>query len=297
MRVHGLVATTLFAFLAASLRAQVPTFEAATDVVHVWVSVRDSKGKPVTNLTRDAFRLLDEGKPRNIELFGRQGEEGWKALNEVDVALALDSSQRMLLDITQARAAALAFIEKLPPNIALFDGSPRSATVVATDRAMPREWLDKRPTMGASALYDGFARTLQRMEPSTRRRVFVALTDGFDERSAISLSAFTQELRRVGATFYGVQFTGGFSSKRMYERTAAHAALRALADATGGLVLSADTVPPQSLLDEILADIASQYVLGFAPGRDDAFHRLRVTVTRGGVKTRHRDGYYPPPSR
>ena len=41
----------------------------------------------------------------------------------------------------------------------------------------------------------------------------------------------------------------------------------------------------------------AQYVLGFAPGRDNAFHRLRVTVTRGGVKTRHRDGYYPPPSR
>jgi hypothetical protein len=117
MRVHGVVATMLFAFLAASVRAQVPTFEAATDVVHVWV-VRDSKGKPVTNLTRDTFRLLDEGKPRE-----------------------------------------------------------------------------------------------------------------------------------------------------------------------------------QSLLDEVLADIASQYVLGFAPGRDDAFHRLRVTVTRGGVKTRHRDGYYPPPPR
>jgi VWFA-related protein len=40
-----------------------------TNAVQVDVSVRDGKGAPVPNLTRDDFKISDEGKPRPIQIF------------------------------------------------------------------------------------------------------------------------------------------------------------------------------------------------------------------------------------
>jgi VWFA-related protein len=40
-----------------------------TNAVQVDVAVRDSKGKPVPDLTRNNFKIRDEGKPRPIEIF------------------------------------------------------------------------------------------------------------------------------------------------------------------------------------------------------------------------------------
>lgn len=284
-------------FGAPDASTQVPTFDTQTDIVHLWVSVRDSKGEPVTDLTRDDFTLLDNGKPQSIEMFGRQGEEGWKALNEVDAVLVLDTSERMLFGIQQARAAALAFIDKLPSNIVLYDGPVAARSAAAADHESRRQWLDQRAPGGASALYDGIAGTLERLEPSSRRRIFVALTDGFDQRSRIGVGDLTRELQMSGAIFYGVQFTRGFSGAKMDELSTAHAAMRTLADATGGLVIRAETVPAELLLDGVLADIESQYVLGFVPGRGHKLRRLKVTVNRAGLKARHRVGYIPPPPR
>jgi VWFA-related protein len=46
-----------------------PTFRAGVNVVRVDVIVTDRSGKPVTNLTRDDFEILEDGKPQAIEQF------------------------------------------------------------------------------------------------------------------------------------------------------------------------------------------------------------------------------------
>ncbi len=47
---------------------QTPTFKAGTRLVEVEVVVRNKNG-PVTNLTRDDFTILDQGKPQRIDVF------------------------------------------------------------------------------------------------------------------------------------------------------------------------------------------------------------------------------------
>ena len=46
-------------------------FRAAVDVVEVTVTVTDEHGRPVSNLTREDFTILDEGRPQAISVFGR----------------------------------------------------------------------------------------------------------------------------------------------------------------------------------------------------------------------------------
>lgn len=47
----------------------VATFTAQADLVFVPVVVKDRKGKPVEGLSKDAFRLEENGKPQAISLF------------------------------------------------------------------------------------------------------------------------------------------------------------------------------------------------------------------------------------
>ncbi len=47
----------------------IPTMHAESRVVEIDVVVTDSHGKPVTDLTKQDFTIIDEGKPRAIDIF------------------------------------------------------------------------------------------------------------------------------------------------------------------------------------------------------------------------------------
>ena len=74
LRVLGLGCTILAAASASvTVRAapQAPQqFRAAVDVVEVTVTVTDEDGRPVSNLTREDFTILEEGRPQAISVFG-----------------------------------------------------------------------------------------------------------------------------------------------------------------------------------------------------------------------------------
>src|SRR5690348_9202675 len=50
-----------------------PTITAQSNLVELEVVVRDAKGRVVSNLTQDRFRILDQKKPRAISYFARVG--------------------------------------------------------------------------------------------------------------------------------------------------------------------------------------------------------------------------------
>ena len=46
-----------------------PTFRAGVNVIRVDVIVNDDKGNPVTDLTREDFEIVEDGRPQAIDLF------------------------------------------------------------------------------------------------------------------------------------------------------------------------------------------------------------------------------------
>jgi hypothetical protein len=74
-----LTAVALAGFLAGAASAQEPsaqppgaqTFRAGVDLVTVRAIVKDTRGRPVTDLERDDFTLLDRGVPRPLSSFDR----------------------------------------------------------------------------------------------------------------------------------------------------------------------------------------------------------------------------------
>ena len=62
----------LFFVAASLLLAQDATFIVDTKLVVINVSVKDKSGRPITNLKKEDFQLLEDGVPQQITVFDRQ---------------------------------------------------------------------------------------------------------------------------------------------------------------------------------------------------------------------------------
>src|SRR4051812_6237953 len=83
---------------------ELPTFRADVNMVRVAVSVTDHDGRPVPDLRKEDFVLLDNGKPRTIESMWREDN------TPLTVGLVEDTSGSQRTFITQHRDALVQFI-------------------------------------------------------------------------------------------------------------------------------------------------------------------------------------------
>jgi len=90
-----------------------PVFSTESDLVVVHATIKDRGGAYVTGLTRDAFAILEDGRPQNAQLF--TGEDA-----PVTVGLLIDSSGSMQPNRERVIAAAAAFAKASHPNDELF---------------------------------------------------------------------------------------------------------------------------------------------------------------------------------
>jgi VWFA-related protein len=105
----ALIVVVLFAASSPkSLLAQdVPTFSSDVKVVNVLATVRDKHGQIVNNLTKDDFKLRQDGQPQSIHYFAKETDLPLTLGLLVDTSM----SQRRLID--QERTASYSFLNNL----------------------------------------------------------------------------------------------------------------------------------------------------------------------------------------
>jgi VWFA-related protein len=278
------------------------------ELVNLFVTVRDRQGQPVPNLTRDDFRVFEDGRLQKIEHFARDTSL------PLSIALLLDTSgsQRNLLAAEQD--AALRFLESTlragdEAMVVTFDldvslpqefTSDRSALERAVRRARIRmpDQTQRAPgaSPGGTVLYDAIARTCrERLAQRSGRKALVIITDAEDTGSRISRDEALQIAQQHDAILHFVLITqrAGFGFGKRNEATA-----RKLAGETGGRVVAAayaaDLGPA---FDQIAEELRSQYILGYTPANragDGRWRKLRVETTRRGARALTRSGYYAP---
>ena len=88
-----------------------PVFRTAVDLVTFGVTVVDREGKPVGDLRREDFEIVEAGAPQKIQYFACGDREGALPLR---VGLLFDTSGSMEHDASFARSAAIKFLNTLP---------------------------------------------------------------------------------------------------------------------------------------------------------------------------------------
>ncbi len=228
----------------------------------------------------------------------------------VDVALVLDVSGSMAVDMPRVREAADGLVRSLRP-------SDRAAVVaVRTSVGIPQQFttehervtaaIDVLRSSGSSAIYDGlyialkeFARE-RRDHAEVRRQVLVLLSDGLDNASHVSADEIADAARRADMSIYVVALTDpaprAHSTPWNVEQERATYTMRALAQDSGGRIFF-PTAPTElaAVYGAIARELACQYDLGYVPARpgDGTFRRIAVRLLAPASGTaRTRSGYH-----
>jgi len=294
------------AALPASAPGQVLSFSARSDLVVFSATAMDSKGRPVTDLRREEFRILEEGRVQPIAHF--HGGRGLPAriLLLVDASGSMGEEQR----VANARWAASRFLEALSPEdqvaVAGFDSRYWGVVAFTTDRQAIRTGMETITPFGSTALHDALDKAARDIASHGEgRRAIVVLTDGVDTSSQRTADEVIARSRALDVPIYSVSVVSPLDDpgspsflgrKDAAEAAAAAETLARYAELSGGSAFRVSS--PAALrvaADRIAGELKHQYRLGWdAPTGPSRYRRVVVQSTRKGVTVRTRSGYLPP---
>jgi VWFA-related protein len=285
------------------------SFSTDVKVVTLLATVHDSSGAIIKNLTKDDFRVEEDGRQQTIRYFSRESDL------PLTIGLLVDTSRSMHSVFEPERLASNRFFEQV-----LREDRDRAAVVRFDISVQVLQGLtSSRERLGAALaglseerristlLYDAIHQAADElMRPQQGRRAFILLSDGRDVGSHTSLSHAIEFAQRADTIIYSVLFahrlrwsrgsgTGVRSGGRNAER--GPKTMERLARETGGEYFQ---VSGENSIDSIYArieeDLRNQYSIGYTPdrpGSDVKYRKVKLTTTQKGAIVRTRDGYFP----
>lgn len=264
-------------------------------------SVTTRRGRPVRDLTREDFRLTEDGVARTIDLFATEEDA------PVALTFLLDVSGSMRLGdrLVRARRAIRAIVGTLSEGdrvglICFAEGRLDWVVPLDADRETFFERLGAQQPSGRTALYDALAGAPAFVDERTRgRKAIVLISDGVDNASTITRLEATWMARRVAVPIYALAFIPMREELLPYRAREALRVLERFSSETGGILFPVRGDPDvDRAAARIQDELRFQYVIGFYPTSeetDGSFRVLRLTTEREGLKVRTRSGYYARP--
>jgi Ca-activated chloride channel family protein len=274
---------------------QRPTFTTGAELVVVHVTVKDRKGAYVPSLPREAFQVVEDGKPQRIDFFS--GED-----SPITVGFLLDNSgsmresrERVIAAVTafagssnsQDEMFALAFNEHVRATL------PPSMPFTSSANVLRASLVGAMSALGLTAMHDAIATGLSYVAKGNNpRRALIVLGDGGDNASMATFEQVLRAAQASNATIYTVGIIDPL------ERQANPKLLQRLARATGGESFFPSRLDQVGdVFRRIAHDVRHSYTLGYVssnPARDGQYRQIRVAVTDSGggsLSVRTRDGY------
>lgn len=284
----------IVAGFAASVGGQ-QRFRSGVELATFGVTVVDRRGNLVTDLTRDDFAVLEDGRPEELQYFAVGDGDTAPPLH---VGLMLDASGSMQSDLKLAQGASIKFLNLLPhaEDITLVDFDTQVRITRYPQRDFPRlvERIRQRKPDGWTALYDALGTFLNGVDQQDGRRVLVMYTDGADSRSVLNLGETLTLLRASPVTVYAIGFVGNTGSSRQWLQMT----LMQLTEITGGQAFFPSSMNGvEEAYRHVLAEITGQYHLGYLSDNttaDGAWRKVEIKVKRPDARVRARKGYFAP---
>jgi Ca-activated chloride channel family protein len=284
--------------LAASLASTgFAQFRSGVDLVN-FVVVASGRDGLVDGLTRDDFEILEEGKPQQIQFFGRGDVSERMPLR---LGLLMDVSGSMGMDLEMSRSAAIRFMNAVEyardVTLVDFDTEVRLAQYSQDDFPRLIDRIRNTKLGGWTAFYDAIQVYLNGIAMEDGQKVLVIYTDGGDTRSRISMGQVIELLKLVDVSVYAIGFVSNQPSQVRVEQ---RMRLEQLASATGGKAFFPGSKEQLGeMYDQILEELNGRYTLGYISNNTGkaGYRKVDIRITNPeyrGVKLRARDGYYAP---
>lgn len=257
--------------------------------VALYVSVTDERGQPVADLTRDDFRLVEDGKDVPIKEFAGIGET-----RPADIVFVFDTTSSMLEEIEGVKNTCIAFADKLRRanrdfRLGLITFGDEIRQVYGPGNALTanaeefKRWISQQSAVGGDdppeTSLDGLERATQMSYRANTQKILILITDAppHEKGDGTSFSRVRPEelnarLRDEGYTVYAVAYDDARFRSLALETRGEFYDLRRTSDFTG-------------IIEKIGGQIASQYrmtYLSARPSYDGTRRAIEVEV--GGKK-------------
>ena len=176
-----------------------------TTLVTIPVSVMDRDGKYIPNLSKNDFRLWEDGVEQDVAFFA-------SVEKPFSVALVLDTSGSTRFRLEDMQDAAITFVNQLRPDdrvmVVSFDDDVRVLTDFTSDRYRLRDAIRRTRTGDGTKLYDAIDLVMnQRLNRISGRKAIVLFTDGVDTTSRhASYASNVRDAEELDALIYPVQY-------------------------------------------------------------------------------------------
>ncbi len=258
------------------------------NMVELYVSVVDKKGRARDDLEPTAFVVKEEGEPQTVRRF-----EHVRDLS-VHAGILLDTSTSMEEELDEAEKAALRFFERVLGEkdracLVTFADAPKLQVPFTGSTEILAGGLAGLEADGETTLWDSLIFTLYYFRGLEGKRALIVISDGEDSNSEYDYDTVLEFARRSGVALYTIAL--GSDSRQMTTQSR----LRRLARDTGGAYYSIETARELTrIYDRIEEEIRSQYLLVYqSTSEAEGYRTVTVEVDERGLETRTVSGYYP----
>jgi len=273
---------------------QTPGIRVQVNLVNIYATVIDASGRPVPDLTQDAFELKEEGVPQKIERFEAQTNR------PLDLALMVDSSLSTYKDLKFEAEAAAHFISQIVrpgDTVSVFQFSETVTQLSDFSENVPALQSAARkisPGSGTS-MYDAIVLASQtlRRRPADRRRAIVLVTDAGETTSVSKFEDARRWAVAAETLIYAVVIRPVKNENG--RNTAGEHALITIMDSAGGDFFILDELNQlDSIFDRINRELRTQYLLGYYPTSPPPPRMLRHVQlnVKSGDTVRYRSQYF-----
>jgi len=256
------------------------------NIVLVPVTVTDGLNRPVHDLSKDNFRILEDGVEQKITSF--MWEDG-----PVSLGLLFDSSGSMKNRIDASVLALKQVFQRTIPGDEFFLMQFSDDVTLLNGFTTAPEDIEQRLGLiqpnGWTALLDAVALATNQMKSARNpRKALLILSDGNDNNSRFSESEIRTRVMESDIRIYAIALS---YRPRLLQR---------LAQDTGGdLLVAKNTRELSEVVDRLSAEIRSQYLLGYSPRNDTKngkYRTLKVELVQQpgtpSIRASWRRGYY-----
>jgi Ca-activated chloride channel family protein len=278
-----------------------PASEAAirvdSDLVLVPVTVTDGYGAPYPGLTRDAFRLVEDGVEQELKYFAAEDAP-------VSLGVVFDASRSMQGKLDRSRAAVSRFFHTSVPGdeffLVEFNDAPRLLCSFTSDTGRIEKSLVGIEPRNWTALLDAVYMAIHQMKHAHNpRKALLILSDGGDNNSRYTETEMKNVVREADVCVYSIGLFGNGMNKHDVRL------LRDLSEETGGHMWQVDKMTDlPDTVAKISAAMRHQYLLGFSStnrSHDGMYRKIQVrlkpSADRPALTASWRTGYYAPDRR
>ena len=266
------------------------------DLTELHVTVTDDQDRPVGNLRKEDFRVLEDLTEQKLSIFKHEDVP-------LSLGLVIDNSRSIESRKKRLDAAALSFVQRGNPDdetfIVHFDDRPRltrdfTDSIPDLERGLAAVW-----PFGQTAIYDALILASEHMAKAKHtKKVILLITDGIDNSSRHTFDDAVEAARRSGVAIYTVGLLSAAEGQKA-EETLVH-----IAETTGGRALFPENVEQARVsMERVARDLREQYLLGYFSSnpRNGAWRSIRLEIKppqKSVIPIRlianYRRGYYGP---